>query len=206
MKILLLNGSPHERGCTATALAELAGSLERQGVETEFLHVGMKPVADCSGCGVCAGAGICVFDDAVNELLERLDDFAGLVVGSPVYYAGPTGAVTSLLNRLFYAGGRRMAGKLGAAVVSCRRAGATAALDRLYKYFTISNMVLVGSQYWPMVHGSTPDEVRADAEGMQIMRTLGENMAWLLRERQAGREAAVAPAMYEPRVTTSFHH
>ncbi|MDI9471209.1 MAG: flavodoxin family protein [Bacillota bacterium] len=206
MKILLLNGSPHERGCTATALAELAGSLEQRGVETETLHVGVKPVADCTACGVCAECGICVFDDAVNDILENLDDYGGIVVGSPVYYAGPTGAVTSFLNRLFYAGGRRMAGKLGAAVVSCRRAGATAALDRLYKYFTISNMVLVGSQYWPMVHGVTPDQVRADAEGLQIMRTLGENMAWLLREQQAGREAAVAPAVYEPRVTTSFHH
>ena len=148
MKVLLINGSPHEHGCTYTALMEVAATLHKYQIETELLHLGKKPIAGCIACGKCAVSGRCVFDDLVNQVLDRLDEFDALVVGSPVYYAGPSGQLTAFLDRLFYSGGGRMAGKLGACVVSCRRGGATAAFDRLNKYFTISNMPVVSSQYW----------------------------------------------------------
>lgn len=147
MKVLLINGSPNEKGCTYTALREAADALERRGVETEMIYLGKKPVPDCIACGYCAKAGRCAFNDGVNELAARLDEFDGLIVGSPVYYAGPTSTLTAFLDRLFYSAGKKLAGKLGAAVVSCRRGGATAAYDRLNKYFGICNMHTVGSQY-----------------------------------------------------------
>lgn len=181
MKVLLINGSPHAHGCTAAALHEVAEKLKEHGVETELLYLGTKPMAGCIACGTCHEMGRCVFDDQVNRVLERLENYAGIVVGSPVYYAGPAGQLCAFLDRLFYCSGGRMAGKFGAAVVSCRRGGASAAFDRLNKYFTISNMNVVGSQYWNQVHGFTPEDVRKDEEGLQTMRTLGENLAWLLK-------------------------
>lgn len=204
MKVLLVNGSPNEQGCTYTALSEVAGTLHKHGIETELLYLGKKPVAGCIACGKCYESGRCVFDDPVNETLSRLDGFDALVIGSPVYYAGPSGQVTAFLDRLFYAGGSRMAGKLGACVVSCRRGGASAAFERLNKYFAISNMPIVPSQYWNQVHGNSPEEVRRDAEGLQTMRTLGENMAWLLQCLEAGRRAGVQPPQYEEHLWTNF--
>lgn len=204
MKVLCLNGSPREHSCTYTALREVADTLEKNGIETEFAWVGNQPVAGCIACGKCAGKGRCIFDDKVNEILEHLEEYDGIVVGSPVYYAGPSGQVQAFLDRLFYCGGSRMKGKVGAAVVSCRRGGASAAFDRLNKYFTICSMNVIGSQYWNQVHGSCPEDVKKDEEGLQTMRTLGENMAWALKNRRAGIEAGVEAPEYEAKIHTSF--
>ncbi|MCD7734210.1 MAG: flavodoxin family protein [Clostridiales bacterium] len=204
MKVLLINGSPHEKGCTYTALAEVASALEREGVETELFWVGNHPVPGCIACGKCAATGQCVFDGGIHQITDELDSIDGIVVGSPVYYASASGQITSFLDRLFYVNGKRMAGKLGASVVSCRRGGATAAFDQLNKYFLISNMTVVGSQYWNQVHGNTPDEVRQDEEGLQTMRTLAANMAWLLKSIRAGREAGVPAPVYEAKRGTNF--
>ena len=203
-KILLINGSPHEKGCTYTALSEIADTLTQNDVESEILYLGTKPVAGCIACGKCFQTGRCVFDDKVNEVLEKLDEYDGIVVGSPVYYAGPTGQLCAFLDRLFFCSERRMAGKLGAAVVSCRRGGASAAFDRLNKYFTICNMTVVGSQYWNQVHGFTPEDVRKDEEGLQTMRTLAQNIAWLLKNRDAGKAQGISAPVYEARINTNF--
>ena len=203
-KILLTNGSPNEKGCTYTALCEIADTLAKNDVESEILYLGKKPVAGCIACGKCFQTGRCVFDDKVNEVLEKLDEYDGMVVGSPVYYAGPTGQLCAFLDRLFFCSERRMAGKLGAAVVSCRRGGASAAFDRLNKYFTICNMTVVGSQYWNQVHGFTPEDVRKDEEGLQTMRTLAQNMAWLLKNKNAGKEQGIPVPVYEARISTNF--
>lgn len=200
MKVLLINGSAHQKGCTYTALKEVADILEQEGIETEFLWIGAKPVAGCIGCGSCRSTGRCFVDDQVNQVVERLEELDGFVIGSPVYYAGPSGQLTAFLDRLFYAGGGRFRGKLGAAVVSCRRGGAATAFDRLNKYFTINSMPVVSSQYWNQVHGNTPEEVRQDLEGLQIMRTLGRNMAWLLKCIAAGPE----PPEAETAARTNF--
>ncbi|NLT58062.1 MAG: flavodoxin family protein [Clostridiales bacterium] len=203
MKVLLINGSPHERGCTYTALCEVAGALNEAGVETELLHLGTEPIAGCLGCGGCRGLGRCVIEDVVNVALGRAAGADGYVFGSPVHYAAASGAITCFLDRFFQVGGH--AYKPGAAVVSARRGGTTAALDQLNKYMTISRMPLVSSQYWNMVHGNTPEEVRQDLEGLQIMRTLGRNMAWLLRCIEAGRAAGIRPPAPEPeRLHTNF--
>ncbi len=204
MKVLLINGSPHENGCTFTALQEVKTTLENNGVETELFWIGTKPVAGCIACGHCSKTGKCVFDDDVNRIVDKLDEYDGMVTGSPVYYASASGQLCAFLDRLFYCGGRRMAGKAGAAVVSCRRGGATAAFDRLNKYFTISSMPVVSSQYWNQVHGFTPEDVRRDEEGLQTMRTLGQNMAWLLKSIRAGRENGVEFPVYEDKIMTNF--
>ncbi len=203
-KILLINGSPHEHGCTYTALKEIADTLAAGGVDSEFVYLGTKPVAGCIACGSCAGTGRCAFGDQVNEVLEKLDEYDGIVTGSPVYYAGPSGQICAFLDRLFYASGGRMAGKLAAAVVSCRRGGASAAFDRLNKYFTISNMNVVSSQYWNQVHGKVPEDVRKDKEGLQTMRTLARNIIWNLKNMEAGRAAGVEPPEYEAKEYTNF--
>ena len=208
MKVLLINGSPNEHGCTYTALKEIADTLEKEGINSEIFWIGKKPIAGCIACGYCRTSGKgCVFaEDGVNGLVARKDEFDAIVVGSPVYYAGPSGQLTAFLDRMFYAGGS-FAGKLGAAVVSCRRGGATAAFDRLNKYFTISSMPVVSSQYWNMVHGrvNTPEEVAKDGEGLQTMRTLGRNMAWLLKCIEAGKKEGIEfPANCEPRIHTNF--
>ena len=204
MKVLLINGSPNEHGCTYTALSETAETLQKHGIDTEILYLGKKPVAGCIACGKCRETGKCVFDDKVNEVIDKLDSIDAIVVGSPVYYAGPSGQLTAFLDRLFYSGGGRMAGKLGASVVSCRRGGASAAFGRLNKYFTISSMPVVSSQYWNQVHGFMPEDVRKDGEGLQTMRTLGENMAWLLKCIEAGREKGISLPEYEERIATHF--
>ncbi len=204
MKVLLLNGSPNEKGCTYTALAEVAGALEACGVETEILWLGREPLAGCSGCGACGKLGKCVYDDAVNTAAEKVRACDGLVVGSPVHYAAASGQITSALDRLFFSAGSALRLKPGAAVVSARRAGTTAALDQLNKYFTINQMPVVSSRYWNMVHGSCPEDVRKDAEGLATMRTLGRNMAWLLKSIEAGRSAGLEPPEQEPPVRTNF--
>ena len=203
-KILLINGSPNQRGCTFTALREIALTLAKEGVESEILWLGKEPIADCIACGKCADSGSCVFDDLVNRIADRLDEFDGIVAGSPVYYAGPSGRICAFLDRLFYSNGARMAGKLGAAVVSCRRGGATAAFNRLNKYFMMNNMVVPTSQYWNQVHGNAPEEVRQDREGLQTMRMLARNMAWLLRCIELGRIAGLHAPVPEPRDRTNF--
>ena len=204
MKVLLINGSPHKEGCTFTALNEVAKTLEKNGIETEILYLGVKPIAGCIACGKCSQLGKCFIDDKVNEILARCDEFDGVVIGSPVYYAGPSGQIRAFLDRLFYAGGWRFAGKPGAAVVSCRRGGATAAFDQLNKYFTISSMPIVSSQYWNQVHGAYAEQVLQDEEGMQTMRTLGNNMAWLLKCIQLGKENGITLPEREPPVWTNF--
>ena len=182
MKVLLINGSPHETGCTYTALCEVEKAISAQGIETEILWLGNGPVRDCIGCHGCRSSGKCIFsEDIVNVILEKAAECNGFVFGSPVYYAHPSGRVLSVLNRVFYAGGRAFAHKPGAAVVSARRGGTTASFDVMNKYFTISQMPVVSSTYWNMVHGNSPEEVRQDAEGMQTMRNLGTNLAWLIK-------------------------
>ncbi len=205
MKVLLINGSPKAKGCTYTALCEIAVELEKQKIETEIFHLGKDPIRGCTACGGCYTTGRCIFnDDVVNEGIEKAKDADGIIVGSPVHYASASGAVTSFLDRLFYAAGNSLTYKPGAAIVSCRRGGATAAFEQLNKYFTISNMPVVSSQYWNMVHGNTPDEVRQDLEGMQVMRVLGRNMAWLLKSIQAGKEAGIGLPEQEERARTNF--
>lgn len=195
MKVLLVNGSPHEAGCTYTALSEVGEALRAEGVDTEMIWLGNKPVEDCIACGKCRELGKCVFDDVVNELIGRAKEADGFVFGSPVYYAHPSGRVLSALDRAFYAGKAAFAGKPGASVVSARRGGTAASYDVLNKYYGISSMPVVSSTYWNMVYGNTPDEVRRDAEGMQTMRNLGRNMAYLIKCIAAGRAAGIeAPA------------
>ncbi|MGN1147532.1 MAG: flavodoxin family protein [Lachnospiraceae bacterium] len=204
MKVLLINGSPNEKGCTYTALCEVAETLESHQIETEIFWVGKAPLAGCMGCGGCGRTGSCVFDDKVNEAAAKLSEVDGIVIGSPVHYAAASGQITAFLDRLFYSSGSKLSLKPGAAVVSCRRGGASAAFDQLNKYFTINSMPVVSSQYWNQVHGSTPEEVKKDEEGMQTMRTLGENMAWLLRSIEAGRAAGIEKPVHEPKVRTNF--
>lgn len=204
MQVLMINGSPHKEGCTYTALAEVAGQLEEQGIETDFFHIGSKPIRGCTGCGTCFETGYCVFDDdPVNTCVDLVKKADGIVVGSPVYYAGANGALCAFLDRLFFGKAAAYAYKPAAAVVNCRRGGAGTAFDRLNKYFTISNMPVVPSQYWNATHGLTPDEVRQDLEGMQIMRTLGRNMAWLLKCIEAAKGTVPYPER-EPLVRTNF--
>ncbi len=202
MKVLLVNGSPHEEGCTYTALSEVAAQLDRNGVESEMFQLGTAPVRGCIACGTCGKLGKCAFDDDVcNKLAEKMAEADGIVIGSPVYFAGPNGALCAVLDRVFYSAGGKMARKPGAAVVSCRRGGASATFDRLNKYFTILKMPVVASQYWNSIHGMTAEQARQDAEGLQTMRTLADHMAWMLQNiEKAGIEA---PAD-EPKISTNF--
>lgn len=204
MKVILVNGSPKKNGCTYTALTEVAGALEKNGIETEIFHVGNKPLAGCMGCGACLKTGKCFMDDTVNEFVEKAKEADGFVFGSPVHYAAASGAITSFLDRAFYGKGSVFAGKPGASVVSCRRGGASAAFDQLNKYFTISSMPVVSSQYWNQVHGTTPEEVRQDEEGMQTMRTLGNNMAWLLKCIELGKKEGITFPEGEKKIATNF--
>lgn len=203
MKVLLINGSPNANGCTYTALSELARTLEENGVSAEILHVGHKTIRGCLSCGKCSELGRCVMDDIVNEVAEKLREADGLVLGSPVYYGSANGTLLALLDRLFFSSSFDKSMKVGAAVVSARRGGCTATFDILNKYFTISGMPVVPSQYWNMVHGFTPDDVRKDKEGLQTMRTLGRNMAFLIKSIALGKEKYGVPEL-EPRQATHF--
>ncbi len=205
MKVLLINGSPHPQGCTCTALKEVATRLGELGVESQLLQTGTQPVQDCIACGKCVHTGSCIFkDDAVNEAIELLKQADGLIVGAPVYYAGPSARLCAFMDRLFYCKSAAYSGKPAACVVSCRRGGASASFDRLNKFFTICGMPVVSSQYWNSVHGNTPDEVRQDLEGLQTMRTLASNMAWLLKCIEAGREKGITYPVPEPWIRTNF--
>ena len=205
MKVLLVNGSPRAKGCTYTALTEVAKALEANGIETEIFQVGAKPVRDCIACMKCRELKKCVFDDDVaNALIERAKTADGFVFGSPVYYAHPSGILLSVLDRAFYAGGYAFAGKPGASVVSARRGGTAASFDVINKYFGITQMPVVSSSYWNMVYGKTPDEVRQDEEGLQTMRNIGHNMAYLLKCMQAGKEQGILPPQNNVSVRTNF--
>ena len=205
MKVLLINGSPNENGCTYTALNEIAETLRKNDVEAEILWLGKKPMQDCIACFQCQMKGECVFNDLVNDTAARMDEFDGLVVGSPVYYGGPNGRLTSFLDRFMFSTPKsKLTGKLAASVVSCRRGGATAAFERLNQYFTMLNMHIVSSQYWNQVHGYTPDDVKKDIEGLQTMRTLGQNMAYLLKAQKAATDAGIEQPVLEQTVYTDF--
>lgn len=204
MKVLLVNGSPHEHGCTYTALSEVAAELEKNGVEAEIFWLGTEPIRSCIGCGGCAKAGNfrCVFSgDKVEEAQIKMESCDGIIVGSPVHYAGPSGQITCFMGRLFYSSAARMQGKPAAAVVSCRRGGASAAFESLNKYFQMSNMPLVTSQYWNSVHGTCADEVKRDEEGLQTMRTLARNMVWMLKSIS---KAEIPLPEREPKKRTNF--
>lgn len=189
MKVLLINGSPRGKGNTYIALSEVAKALEENGVEAEIVSIGAKAVQGCIACGKCAELGRCVFNDALyNTVREKLETADGIVVGSPVYYAGPNGSLCALLDRLFHSASSLMRYKPAASVAVCRRGGASATFDRLNKYFTINNMPIVSSQYWNSVHGSRKGEASQDAEGLQIMRTLGRNMAWMIKSLKNGNQ------------------
>lgn len=204
MQVILINGSPHKAGCTFTALQEVAGALNQNNIKTKIVHIGTQPIRGCIGCGKCKEKHRCVFtEDVVNTVLDEMDTADGLIIGSPVYYASANGSLICLLDRLFYAG-NNFAYKPGAAIASARRAGTTATLDELNKYFTITNMPVIASQYWNMVHGNTPEEVKKDLEGMQTMRTLGNNMAWLLKSIEAGKKCGIPLPIVEERVRTNF--
>ena len=204
MKVILVNGSPNKTGCTYTALDEIAVTLDKEGIETEIFWVGNKPILGCLGCGACGKTGQCFMDDPVNEFVEKAKSADGFIFGSPVHYASASGAITSFLDRAFYGKGSVFQGKPGAAVASCRRGGASSTFDQLNKYFTISSMPVVSSQYWNMVHGNTPDEVRQDLEGLQTMRTLGRNMAWLLKCIDAGKRSGIDYPVHEPKIATNY--
>jgi multimeric flavodoxin WrbA len=203
MKVLLINGSPHEKGCTYTALQEASKALQEDGIETEIFHIGTEPIRGCIACGKCFKDGVCTFDDAVNRAKQKAKEADGFVFGAPVHYASVNGAMCSFLDRLFYSG-NVFSNKPVFSLVSARRAGTTAALDRLNKYPVIANMVLVGSQYWPMVHGNRPEEVLQDLEGLQIMRLAAHNLAWILKAIEAGKQAGIQPPGREKRVSTNF--
>lgn len=204
MKVLMINGSGHQFGCTHTALSEVAGELNNADVDTEVLWLGKAPIIGCMGCGGCfSGPDRCVYDDIVNVALEKAESADGFVFGSPVHYAAASGMMTSFMDRFFFAG-PGFYGKPGCVITSCRRGGSTATFDQLNKYLTISGMPVVSSQYWNGVHGNTPEEVKQDLEGLQVMRTLGRNMAWLLKCIAAGRAAGIDYPTPEKRVATNF--
>lgn len=202
LKVLLVNGSPNKEGCTYTALKEVALELEKNSIEIDIFNIGTKPVQGCIACRGCFKEGKCVLnDDLYNNIVEKIKGVDGIIIGSPVYYSGPNGSLCALLDRVFFSSGSHLKHKPAAAVVSCRRGGASATFDRLNKYFTINQMPVVSSQYWNSVHGSKPEDVKKDLEGLQIMRTLGKNMAWMLKTIKK------SPFPYpeeESRVATNF--
>lgn len=204
MKVLLINGSPHEKGCTYTALSEVLAELERSGIEGEIVHIGKEAIRGCIACRSCAQKGVCVFDDAVNRVGRLLESADGVIFGSPVYYAGLSGQLKSFMDRLFYSHGKLLKYKPAAAVVSARRGGCATTFDDINRFLTISSMPVVSSQYWNQVHGSCPADVQKDEEGLQTMRTLARNMAWLLRCIQLGKENGVTQPTAEAVIRTNF--
>lgn len=203
MKVLLINGSPNEKGCTYTALCEVAKTLNEEGIETELIHVGHLDIHGCIACSRCKKDGRCVFDDIVNEVAPKFEESDGIVLGAPVYFGSAAGGFVSFADRLFYSTSFDKRMKVGAAVTSARRAGTTATFDELNKYFTISNMPVAPSQYWNMVHGFTAEDVMKDEEGLQTMRTLGRNMAFLIKSIALGKEKYGLPKK-EKTLRTNF--
>ena len=204
MKVLLVNGGPHEKGCTYTALEEVSKTLQKNGIETEIIWLGVNPIVGCIGCNACLKTGKCFRNDIVNEFIEKSKEADGFVFGTPVHFASSAGSLTSFMDRVFYGRGDLFKNKPACCVVSCRRGGATATFDQINKYFSICNMPIVTSQYWNQVHGTNPDEVRKDEEGMQTMRTLGNNMAWLLKCIDVAKKNGVEYPENEKAVKTNF--
>ncbi len=202
MKVLLINGSPHETGCTYTALAHLAKTLEERGVCTEIFHIGAKSVGGCMACYKCEGTGRCVLQDCVNEALEKAEGADGFVFGAPVYFASPAGCMVAFMDRFFMAG--NFCFKPAAIVTSARRGGCSASLDVLAKYPTYNQMPLVSGDYWPLVHGNTSEETALDEEGLFTMETVGRNMAWLLSCIQAGEQSGIVPERVDKKTWTNF--
>lgn len=201
MKVILINGSPNAKGCTYTALEEVSKTLKSEGIETEIIHVGHKDIRGCIGCRQCKTKRKCVFNDIVNDIAPKFKECDGIVIGSPVYFASANGTLVSFIDRLFYSMTADKTMKVGAAVVSCRRGGNSATFDELNKYFTISQMPIASSQYWNMVHGNSPEEVQQDLEGLQTMRTLGKNMAFLIKSIQLGKKEFGLPEKEEHKFT-----
>lgn len=209
MKVLLVNGSPHEKGCTYTALTEVCKTLNEEGIDTEIFWIGIKPISGCIACKKCAELGKCVFNDTVNEFVEKAKEADGFIFGTPVHYAAASGAITSFMDRAFYSAGCSKQSdifryKPASAVVSARRAGTTATYDQINKYFGITEMPIISSRYWNMVHGSTPEDVLQDEEGMQTMRILGRNMAYYLKCIEAGKKAGIELPKREKTILTNF--
>lgn len=204
MNVLLINGSPHEKGCTYTALAEMACVLNEEGIETTIFHIGRTPVGGCVSCGGCAKAGHCVFGGPVADVVPLLEKADGVVFGAPVHYATAAGSMLGFMHRLAYSAGRYLRHKPAAVVTSARRAGTVSALDAMIKIPTFYEMPLVNSTYWPMVHGSNAEEAARDEEGMQIMRNLGRNTAWMLRCIEAGKAAGIEAPTAENSIRTNF--
>lgn len=203
MKVLIINGSPNKNGCTSVALDELANTLDKNGIETEVIFIGNKDIRGCISCGYCRKNGMCTFDDVVNDIAKKFKEADGLVIGTPVYYSGINGTVKTFLDRLFFSTSFSKVMKVGAAVVSSRRAGSTSAIDEINKYFTICGMPVVSSSYWNEVHGSKKDDVKLDKEGLQTMRNLGNNMAFLIKSINLGKMEFELPKM-ERKYKTNF--
>ncbi len=204
MKVLLLNGSSHRNGCTFTALDEVSRALKSEGIDTEIYQLGNPELRDCTGCQACRKIGKCVYNDVVNEFVEKAAHADGFIFGTPVYYAHPSGRILSFLDRAFYSGRSAFEYKPAAAVASARRSGTTASFDVLNKYFTICNMPVVSSQYWNNIHGSIMEEARQDLEGLQTMRTLGRNMAWILKCIDSGKKLGITRPQQEEPIRTNF--
>jgi multimeric flavodoxin WrbA len=208
MKVLLVNGSPHTAGSTYTALVEVATTLQSEGIETQLFHIGSAPLAGCTACCACQSLGRCIFTDSVNDFLALAREADGFIFGTPVHYASASGALTSFMDRVFFtascAGLQSFYLKPAAGVIAARRGGSTTTFDHLNKYFGISQMPIISSQYWNMVHGMGSDDVKKDLEGMQTMRTLGRNMAWFLKCKEAAIKAGVAFPHREERIATNF--
>lgn len=208
MKVLLVNGSPHKNGCTYTALEEIAKTLKEEGIDSEIFYIGTDPIAPCKACYACGKLKHCVINDRVNEFIDIMAGCDGIIIGSPVHYASASGIATAFLDRAFFAGWKSGRGifthKPGSAIVSARRAGTTATLDQLNKYFTISQMPIISGRYWNMVHGAKPEEVKEDLEGMQNMRILARNMAYHLKCKEAAQKAGIEPPKEEEVTFTNF--
>ena len=204
-KVLFINGSPNENGCVSTAMDEVITILNENGIQTEKIWLGKKAMPDCMACMKCQEKGQCVFQDQVNEIAAEIDEIDGIIVGSPVYYGGPNGRITSFLDRLFFSiPDEKFNGKLGASIVSCRRGGASAAFERLNQYFLMENMHVVSSQYWNQVHGFSAEDVKKDEEGLQTMRTLGRNIVWLLKAIESGEKNNIQIPEHEAKTFTNF--
>ena len=204
MKVLLVNGSSHRNGCTYTALEEISIVLNNEGIDTEIFQLGNPEIKDCSGCGACRQLGKCVFNDIVNPFVEKASEFDGFIFGTPVYYAHPSGRILSFLDRAFYSGGKAFAYKPAAAVASARRSGTTASFDVLNKYFTINNMPIVSANYWNNIHGHVAEDAKQDLEGLQTMRALARNMAWLLKCIDNGKKMGITIPEQEEKIRTNF--
>lgn len=204
MKVLLVNGSPHKDGSTNLTLEEVSKTLNKNGIDTEIFWIGNKAISGCIGCGACFKTKRCFINDKVNEFVEKAEEADGFIFGSPVHYAGPSGFIKSFMDRCFYGKSYAFEYKPAASIVSCRRGGAATAFDDLNKYFTISNMIVVGSQYWNQIHGNNKEEALKDEEGLQTMRTLGNNMAWILKCIESGKKNGIEKPVKEKRISTNF--